>query len=870
MSNQSEDQPFQVVSRRNNGPSRKAPKVNHVKPTSSSHEEGSNKASTKLRPSHEARSRSQPSHLSQERPRRDSDRQSTGERSRHNSTRGTSSDDQELESSQERDCPVVNGIRVPESNPGSTQEEEQIASPQEVASATTLTKCEESTMTQPKYTYSRELLLSLRDSKYIWSKLASIPAECIKTNGRQRNASPTYHTEESRKHPTAVSLIKENDSKVQRVSLSPQRRSFGSGCSWKEASVGSTPPNEEAESRSVRPSNKERQWDPSNKERQWDPSNKERQWDPSNKERQWDPSNKERQWDPSNKERQWDPSNKERQWDPSNKERQWDPSNKERQWDPSNKERRDPSGRERRGSKQQPKITYKHDDEPEWMEFGPNDRSEVIELKGLEEHEREREEEIGRGEGDKQRVKDGEVGKGEKWRCGEDEEEVGRGGRKQSCGEDEPGGADTKPGACDETKVSVEQEGGEDVTKCEDLKAKEAASVFQQVGSEGAPDPIKVHSQTEPSQSLPLEDNFIVDGFDFSTGVSICLAMDEELEDSGENGVDGTADLFKRMQATADSPQALRVRPANALTLEEIQAKENITSSPSQQVENDHMRFNQILAVLSGSKSPGHTQPSGSASDASAVITSSVMLPPPMSLGVAPPMSLGVAPPMSLGVAPSNGLSTNSTLASFHLDPEVDNAHPAPPPPPTQHRVNYPHYPRPPPPRAANHMPSHPRPPPPWYQPDLPSKPQGWGDEERAMAGSRQQYMTASQNQTHWVSEMEQRRLVEAKQMYTHQIHHHPPPRAQIKTPGISLLPTSVMKHMYNTKVNQRVPDVTTATGIDRLEQEVPFRDYTVQSPQQYSTAMYQSSSALHFPIPGHQYSGFPSYPTRYSGPYSR
>ena len=64
-----------------------------------------------------------------------------------------------------------------------------------------------------------------------------------------------------------------------------------------------------------------------------------------------------------------------------------------------------------------------------------------------------------------------------------------------------------------------------------------------------------MHSQTEPSQSLPLEDNFIVDGFDFSTGVSICLAMDEELEDSGENGVDGTAELFKRMQTTADSPQ---------------------------------------------------------------------------------------------------------------------------------------------------------------------------------------------------------------------------------------------------------------------------------------------------------------------------
>lgn len=31
------------------------------------------------------------------------------------------------------------------------------------------------------------------------------------------------------------------------------------------------------------------------------------------------------------------------------------------------------------------------DSEPEWMAFGPTDRNEVIELKGLEEHERERE-----------------------------------------------------------------------------------------------------------------------------------------------------------------------------------------------------------------------------------------------------------------------------------------------------------------------------------------------------------------------------------------------------------------------------------------------------------------------------------------------
>lgn len=208
------------------------------------------------------------------------------------------------------------------------------------------------------------------------------------------------------------------------------------------------------------------------------------------------------------------------------------------------------------------------------------------------------------------------------------------------------------------------------------------------------------------------------------------------------------------------------MRPANALTLEEIQAKENITASPSQQVENDHMQFNQILAVLSGSKSSGHTQPSGSSSGggASAVMVSSVMQPP------------------------TTGLPTNSTLA-YHLDTEVVNHHL---PPPNQHRVDYLHYPRPPPPRASNHMQPHSCPLP-WSEPS--TKPQAWVDEERAMAGNRQQYVTAaSQSQAHWVSEMdqrrvsemleqrrvsemmEQRRLVEAKQMYSHH-----PPRAQMK-----------------------------------------------------------------------------------------
>lgn len=262
----------------------------------------------------------------------------------------------------------------------------------------------------------QEFLLSLKDRKYSWSKLATVSADCIKSNGRQRNSSPTgyvfvfmpladlywphpprSHADESRRHLTAVSLIKENgllyftfycslitctaaDSKApHRVSLSPQRRSFGSGCSWKETSAGSAaPPTEELEVRSTRPSNKDRQWEP--------------------------------------------------------------------------------SGKDKKGSKQLPK-TYRHEEEPEWLEFGPNDRFEVIELKGLEEHERGREEEIGRGGAGNRQKDEEEVGKGGRQKsCGD---EVEKGGRKQSCEEDELGRERqqecTKGGAGDRSVVEQEK-----------------------------------------------------------------------------------------------------------------------------------------------------------------------------------------------------------------------------------------------------------------------------------------------------------------------------------------------------------------------------------------------------------------------------
>ena len=97
---------------------------------------------------------------------------------------------------------------------------------------------------------------------------------------------------------------------------------------------------------------------------------------------------------------------------------------------------------------------------------------------------------------------------------------------------------------------------GEDTSVCEkSVKVVETVAVLMATS-----DSLKTNRHTEPAHSVPSprdEDNFIVDGFDFSTGVSICLAMDEELDDlghKGKNGVDESAALFKMTQTT-DSPQ---------------------------------------------------------------------------------------------------------------------------------------------------------------------------------------------------------------------------------------------------------------------------------------------------------------------------
>ena len=186
-----------------------------------------------------------------------------------------------------------------------------------------------------------------------------------------------------------------------------------------------------------------------------------------------------------------------------------------------------------------------------------------------------------------------------------------------------------------------------------------------------------------------------------------------------------------------------RTRPINALTLEEIQAIENITTPTSQTTQHDHMPFNQILAVLSG----GTSQPSG--------------------VPTLKPPNLVPSPPMPVAMTPST-LPPSSNFA-YHLDGGIEDGHTHHLPPDGQHRGSYLHHVRPSP-RAPNRTYANDQQLS-WGLADPLTKPPSWGDEERA----RQHHIPASQSQSNWISDMEQRRLMEAKQVYG------PSPRTQVK-----------------------------------------------------------------------------------------
>lgn len=133
-----------------------------------------------------------------------------------------------------------------------------------------------------------------------------------------------------------------------------------------------------------------------------------------------------------------------------------------------------------------PAMQQYSEPEPEWMEFGPTDRFDVIELKGFEEHEVEKEGNVG-----PQRPQ---------FRC--------------LC---LPKGSDKELPADHKTSPTTPEDQGEEPQQPQ-------------------------HREQEPAplEPPPEEDNeFILDGFDFSTGVSICqeLDLDDDEPVSSQEGV---------------------------------------------------------------------------------------------------------------------------------------------------------------------------------------------------------------------------------------------------------------------------------------------------------------------------------------------
>lgn len=232
------------------------------------------------------------------------------------------------------------------------------------------------------------------------------------------------------KHPTALSLIREHGDSKQ-VCLSPQRRSFGSGCSWKETANSSSSTSDPPPPTPPPPTSK------SNSE-----DRTEKYFHPTSSSSSSSSSARPHSF------HHYQPP------PPSSPH-----SHTPRVIDhvPLRERERDRRGAWR-GRDDWRQYKYEHrntEPEPEWMEFGPSDRSEVIELKGFEEEDK----------------------------------------------EDDPAGPPTEP----------------DV---------ESASPVENTAAGG----------TEENSN-----EFILEGFDFSTGLSICqeLALDEEEGPGGAPPISG-------------------------------------------------------------------------------------------------------------------------------------------------------------------------------------------------------------------------------------------------------------------------------------------------------------------------------------------
>ncbi|XP_003387130.1 PREDICTED: uncharacterized protein LOC100639191 isoform X1 [Amphimedon queenslandica] len=303
------------------------------------------------------------------------------------------------------------------------------------------------------------------------------------------------------KHPATLSLIREHDPKTSaKVTLSPQRRSFGSGCSWRESPVKNGP--------------------------QAPPTNQTNNGDSAESEKD-EVFYHHRVTTPS--------SHKVIDHIPYRSRG----NGGKGEWQEPPK---------RRGSSWRESVdTGRLDEEPEWMSYGPTDCNEIMELKGMEDHELEREA--------------------------------------------------IKPG-------------GTNVSSVDDKQIEEGGVSSDPSPSSSVGDTSKDDYDSGLPSSSPYDDDqeFMLDGFDFSTGVSICraLASDSDEEEAtpinNNNNKEGLPAITDKHQLTNALLNVLKIppggsgeaptRPLRAMTLDEIEEPR------PQEVDQDQSAFNKLLAAI--------------------------------------------------------------------------------------------------------------------------------------------------------------------------------------------------------------------------------------------------------------------------------
>lgn len=663
--------------------------------------------------------------------------------------------------------------------------------------------------TSTRIVYNRDTLLALRklsDSLSPPPELATIDLLHYLLPGADKNNG----TEDSRpKHPTALTLIKEHDKNlVSKVSLSPQRGSFQRGCSWKDRLSNSDISQNSSESSLKTP-----------------------------------------------------PPKFSCSEDSGLRLEGQKPQGGVRLSAPRvihHVPLRDQglAGHEagRKGWKGRDGRQGYAEPEPEWMEFGPMDRFDVIELKGFDKH------------------------------------EVGR------------------------------EDGGKDVTAAKSSPAEELPA------SDGPDSPKENRRQAgdpEPQAPTPSpqEDNeFILDGFDFSTGVSICQALDLDDDEASAATAEGlsvlpprpgaaepselSSVLLKALGMTQGSEQRHQsppvltntgisnkvisgAPPANALTLEQIHAREDIYPSQYQpptstsSVGEGMEAFNKLLAALESKQNKTSQQQEDYPPSSS--------VPQNVAAGPPGPQRVRAARPENPAkqVSPSFGYPLDKELLNIEEDLSGANM-PFPEPnlrrleqlermletmdrmdPTTAQLYDYhntnttaqpaPHTSFPPHPHRHHHqvdqrtLPVHPA-----GGAHLDREGRGWmyAAQEQPRARTHptpQQFAAARQHQmltssrgcaNNWAVEMEQRRVMELRQMQLakekelyggaagHSGSHHqgykPPPSSK---PNISLLPTAVMRHMHSSKPGQTgntdLPK-TISISNNRLDQDMPSKAHSV------------------------------------------